>query len=490
LKGNHFFCFRVSFFSSLLIFAKTKQKFSKIFTMEQLLIDFGALCLIPPFIVIIIAMLTKRAIEPLIIGSFFGYCIVSYKHNHAGGNAEPIDAFTLFTDAITRALKDDSMVWIILVCGMYGAVIELLVRSGATMAFGNFITQYIKTKKQALLATWAVGGLMFLDDYMSALSVGNTMKNVTDRFGISRASLAYLVNTMSPPLCIIVPLSTWSIYIGKLIAKEMQQPETAWFDAYWNVIPFTFYGWAAVIVALFFALQWLPMTKSITDTTADTAETTAKEDISINPKARFYDFFIPLFAIVAATIFLSKEIDALKGIYIGLLFSIAYFWLRRLMTYDQIFVSGFEGFKSMLFALAILTFTYVLKDVGDRMGLTTYVIDSLRPIVSKAYLPVLVFLALSFISFTTASSWGLYLVAIPIVVPLANQLGANVWLCLGALVSCGGFGSNASLYSDCTVLTSNSCNINSVRHSTTQMPYALAALLLAAILFLVAGHIF
>lgn len=462
--------------------------------MEQT--TFGALCLLPPLVVIIVAILSKRAFEPLLIGSFVGYLII-----------DKANAFSLFTGAITKALKDDSMVWIILVCGMYGAVIELLVRSGATIAFGEYVSQFIKSKKQALLAVWAVGFFMFLDDYMSSLSVGNTMKSVTDKFKISRLKLAYLVNTTAVPVCVIVPLSTWSIYCGKIIAKELHVAENAWFDVYWNTIPYIFYAWTTIIIALLVIAELLPVPQSMAHTDEEAAPKTVEKGVT---KARFFDFFVPLLFIILATIFSDpsvfsgiynffttgklqiafSELDALKGIYIGLIFTIAYFWLRKLMTYEQLFEGGFDGFKSMIFALAILTVTYVLKDVGDKMGLTNYVIESIKPVVSKEYLAAVVFIALAFISYTTASSWGLYLVAIPIIVPLANALGANVWLCLGAVIGSGVFGSNASLYSDCTVLTSNSCEVNPVKHSMSQLPFALLSVVIATVLYVIMGQFF
>ena len=116
------------------------------------------------------------------------------------------------------------------------------------------------------------------------------------------------------------------------------------------------------------------------------------------------------------------------------------------MRFTDITDGIFEGFKSMVFALAILTMSYVLKRVGDEMGLTPYVIDAVKPILSKGLLPMMIFLSLSFISYTTASSWGLYAVAIPIVVPLAQALGANVWVSLAAVISSGAFGSHSSFY--------------------------------------------
>jgi Na+/H+ antiporter NhaC len=144
----------------------------------------------------------------------------------------------------------------------------------------------------------------------------------------------------------------------------------------------------------------------------------------------------------------------------------------------------------MIVALAILTMSYILKRVGDEMGLTPYVIESVKPVLSKNLLPMIVFLALSFISYTTASSWGLYAVALPIVVPLAQAVGADVWLSAAAVFSSGAFGSQASFFSDVTVLTSNSTECSNVRLSFAQFPYSLMAVAIAAVLFLFCGFCF
>jgi tetracycline resistance efflux pump len=200
-------------------------------------------------------------------------------------------------------------------------------------------------------------------------------------------------------------------------------------------------------------------------------------------------FFLPLVFLILATLVLGKngEPDALNGVLAGVCFTFFYYLFSRVMTFTAISDGIFEGFKSMVFALAILTMSYVLKKVGDEMGLTPYVIEAVRPFVSKGMLPMIVFLSLAFISYTTASSWGLYAVAIPIVVPLAQALGANVWVTLAAVVSSGAFGSQASFFSDVTVLTSSSTECNNMEVSYAALPYNLLAVLLASLGFLACG---
>jgi len=131
----------------------------------------------------------------------------------------------------------------------------------------------------------------------------------------------------------------------------------------------------------------------------------------------------------------------------------------------------------------------MLKEVGDKMGLTQYVISSVSPYVGKTFLPVIIFIALSVISFTTGSSWGLYVVAIPIVIPLAQSIDSNVLLNIGAIISAGVFGANACLYSDATILTSQSCETNNMQHGLTQLPLALLAFIVSCIVYVILGFL-
>ena len=144
----------------------------------------------------------------------------------------------------------------------------------------------------------------------------------------------------------------------------------------------------------------------------------------------------------------------------------------------------------MVFALALVVISYVLKDVGDQMGLTQYVIDGVHPIVSKELLPVIIFVSIGAISWATGSSWGVYAVVIPIVIPLAQTLGSNVLVNIGAVVSAGVFGANACLYSDATILTAQSTDTNNLDHALSQLPYALLAFGISAVIYVGMGYAF
>jgi Na+/H+ antiporter NhaC len=155
-----------------------------------------------------------------------------------------------------------------------------------------------------------------------------------------------------------------------------------------------------------------------------------------------------------------------------------------MMPYAVLSQQALEGFKEMLLPLAILSLSFLLKAIGDKMGLTPYVISEVKNHFPAYILPAGIFLMLSFISYTTCSSWGLYAVALPIVIPLSAAMNIHPYLMVGAVLSAGVFGSNASFFSDCTVLTSASTECAANEHSFSQLPYALLALSLAALLYL------
>jgi tetracycline resistance efflux pump len=262
-------------------------------------------------------------------------------------------------------------------------------------------------------------------------------------------------------------------------------------------IPYMFYPIVSVIIALLLALGKFPLLGSLQTAEEKALRLGNNKNISNNflaentnttaASAKSVYFFLPLIFLISATLYLEK--DALKGVLAGILFTFSYYLLAKVMTFTQLSDGIFDGFKSMVYALAILTMSYVLKRVGDEMGLTPFVIESAKPLLSKAFLPMLVFLVLSFISYTTASSWGLYAVAIPIVIPLAQAVGANVWLSVAAVFSCGGFGSQASFFSDVTVLTAESTECDNMELSFAALPYNFIALCIASLLFLIFGFL-
>ena len=448
---------------------------------------FGVWSLVPPAVVVVVALKTRRAFEPLVVGCLAGYLMIDWRA--FPGN---------FLDGLLKTFQDESLVWVLVVCALYGSIIQLMVNSGGIRAFGDWMLRWLTTPRRALVGSWLVGVGVFMDDYLSALVVGNTMKRVTDRLRMPREMLAFLVNSTAAAVCVIIPATTWSLYVGKLYESSGLVPKGQGFSAYLHTIPFTFYGLSVVAIAGLVAAGVMPavgrMRRAVervdqggplAPAGSESFANTVTMPDSVSGRPRY--FVVPL--ILALGITIGTGIDALKGVAFALAITAAYYVVSRVMTYDRVFGSFWEGARGMLFTLAVLVMSYVLKAVGDQMGMTQFLVDAMRAHASREVLPALIFLALGLVSFATGSSWGVYAVAVPIVVALIGSLGIHPWLSLGAVVSAGTFGSHACFYSDASVLSATSTECNNVEHGLTQLPYAALAFGLSAIGYLAAGYL-
>lgn len=451
---------------------------------------FGAWSLVPPAVVVGVALRTRRAFEPLLAGCLVGYLMIDWRR--FPGN---------FLDSLLKTFQDESLVWVIVVCTLYGSLIQLMVASGGIGAFGDYLLRFLTTRRRTLLGAWALGVVIVVDDYLSALAVSSIMKRVTDTFRVPRELLAMLVNSTAAPVCVIIPLSTWSLYVGKLLEDAKLSPVGQGNWLYIRTIPFNFYPIFVVIIAGLVAAGVIPavgrMGRAVRRAEASdgpAALVPAGSEPFANRlllpagamgKSRY--FVVPFLVLIGVT--LATGLDALKGAAVAVAFTVAWFAATRVLRYDQAIESVWEGARGMLFTLAVLVMSYVLKNVGDAMGLTQYIVDGLRASANPRALPALIFLSLGLVSFATGSSWGVYAVAVPIVVALTAALGLSPWASLGAVVGAGTFGSHACFYSDAAVLTATGTECNNIEHGLTQLPYALLAFGLGTVGYLAVGYL-
>ncbi len=447
---------------------------------------YGWLCLIPTLVVLLIALKTHKTFEALLGVSVVGMVLLLRE-----------SFFTEFTVTLTKVMIDPTIGWIILVCGLFGSLIQLLVKTGGTHAFAHWLARFIDTPRKALLMTWLLGLVIFIDDYLNALTVGNSMKKLTDQFRIPREMLAYVVDSTAAPICVLIPLSTWSIYVSGLLETTGAAATGEGLVAYISAIPYMAYGWLAVLIVPLVIMRVVPglgaMKKAELrvaaggalapeNSPADAEEATETRESSI------WDFFLPIIVLIGVTIL--ADIDALQGV----VASIAFIWLyqtliRRKLNWVQALEESFTGFKHMIYALAIIIMSFVLKEVNEGLGLTAFVIEGVLPIMNKAWLPAIAFLTLSAITFATGSFWGVYASALPIIIPLSQQMGVDPNLAIGAVISAGAFGSHACFYGDATVLSASATGCNNMVHALSQLPYALLAALLSTGVFVVLGMV-
>ncbi len=441
--------------------------------------EFGILSLVPPFIVVLFGIITRRSLESLFIGCIVGSIMLDWKQ--FPGN---------FLSLLSETMANPSLIWVILVCGIYGMLIQLIVASGSALAFGQYLLRFIKTRKSALMTTWFTGFFVFPDDYLSALSTGVSMRNITDKFDISRPLLAYFVNTTAAPVCAIIPLSTWGVFTSKLLEDNKLVPVGEGLWGFAATIPYNFYALTALAVSFFVAVGIIPVFGKMKASELTVSATDASEERNLSRplNVKPVDFIFPMFVLIGGTLLLKG--DALQGAALAFILTIAWYFFRKVMSYNHISDQALSGFKEMILPLAILSLSFFLKTIGDKMGLTPYVIAEVKENFPPFLLPASLFVLLAFISYTTCSSWGLYTVALPIVIPLSIALNINPFLMVGSVLSAGVFGSNASFFSDCTILTASSTECSPTTHSFTQLPYALIAFLIATLSFAIGFWIF
>jgi tetracycline resistance efflux pump len=451
-----------------------------------------ALSLIPPAVVLILAVMLRRPILALVLGAISGLLLLS-----------PSEALNNFSEISLKVMQDETIGWLILVCGSFGALIALLVRTGGALAFGRAALTLAKGRRSSLLMTFALGVVIFVDDYLNALTVGETMKRVTDRFRISREMLAYVVDSTAAPICVLVPLSTWAVFFGGLLENNDIAATGQGISVYIQAIPYMLYAWFAVILVVLVAAGVVPaigpMRKA--EIAARHGSAGAMHVGELSPEhnysmksleeefegadkegGKLYNFLVPLLMLIGFTIYF--DIDVWMGMLATLAITVPFYLLQRLMPLSEMLDQMVDGFKTMLPAIGIVIAAFIFKDVCDQLMLPQYVVESLKPYMSPQMLPAMVFLAMAVLAFATGSSWGIFAVTIPIVMPLAYALQADIPLTIGALLSASAFGSQACFYSDSTVLAAQGSGCNLISHAVTQLPYTLIAAGLAFVGFI------
>ncbi len=481
--------------------------------------------LVPAFTVLGIAIITRKALEPLIIGCAVGFILLAMH----GGSEEyfpegkgmifPLNMFDGMFSSISRDAHDQGLIWVILVCILYGAFVQMLVASGGINAVGAYSANHVKNKKQSLIMTYFLSFFFFLDDYLSALSIGNTMRPITDKFGVSRDKLALVLTFVCVPLTIIFPISTWTIFYGsQLTAIEggilngAGKAITSPIEAFLYTIPYNFSAWISLILGALVVFQLIPDSKAIKEAEAN-VNLVDLELLNIKKKARkegkLVYFVLPLFVLIFCTIFpypydmdywgsftfstefIFGSIDAFRGIATACVATYLYYMVFGVIKFNKISSNFVKGMESITFVLTVLGFTYLLKDVQNALGFNEFVTAHLQGIgwLNAATLPFVIFTLVSWICWSTGSNWGIYAILVPTAALLSHSLGANFWLTQGALASGTVWGASACFFSDNRVLTSQACKIDMMKHGISQFPYQLAIFVLSAMAYLLVGFI-
>jgi len=429
------------------------------------------LVLLPALITVVTAIFSRRPIESLLAGVFVGLLML-----------EPAAALSNFSSILLEVMMNETIAWVIIVCGLMGSLITLLMRVGAASAFSRTLSSKAQNSTSALLYTWLLGLVVFIDDYLNALAVGSSMRKVTDKFKVSREMLAYVVDSTAAPICVLVPVSTWAVFYAGLFVDAGYAESGQGMALYISAIPYMVYPIAAMLLVPLVAVGIVPalgMMKSAeqraTEGSAPLPIDEGEEEslVDTEDRVRIYHFVLPILALLGFSIW--YDLDVQIGVIMSVAVTIILFGAQRLMAWTQMFDAVIDGIKIMLPALTMVVMAFVFNEVNDMLGLATYVIENVAPLMTPLMFPALTFLTIALISFATGSSWGVFAIAIPIILPLAESVGVSIPLAIGALVSASAFGSHACFYSDATVLAAQGSGCDVMDHALTQIPYALIA---------------
>ena len=444
--------------------------------------------LVPPLVAIVLALITKEVYSSLFIGILVGglfYSGFSFEGtvNH------------IFQNGFIGVLSDSYNVGILVFLVILGAMVSMMNKAGGSAAFGRWAATHIKSRVGAQLATILLGCLIFIDDYFNCLTVGSVMRPVTDKHKVSRAKLAYLIDATAAPVCIIAPISSWAAAVTGFVEGADG------FSLFIRAIPYNFYAWAALIIVLLVILRVIPpigRMKKADDRVKNGGPIappgSEKIDIRGNSSdvcidGKIADFLLPIACLVLATIF--SGVDMQKGVIITLGFMFVLYVARGLMSAEEFADTCIEGLKNMLLPLILMVLAFLFSYASSRIQFTETIIQGVLPAMSKIpqLMPLIIFIILGITEFITGTNWGLYIIALPIVIPLSQAVGVNPVLSVSAVLSAGVFGSHICFYSDATIISSSACGCDNFEHGLSQMPYGFIGAGISMILFTIAGFL-
>ena len=469
--------------------------------------------LLPPILAIGLALITKEVHSSLFAGIVVGALMYTKGNFHA-----TLD--TILQDGFLASLSDSGNMGIIMFLVILGVIVAMINKAGGSAAYGKWAVKTIKTRKGALLATFGLGCLIFIDDYFNCLTVGSVMRPVTDTHHVSRAKLAYIIDATAAPICMIAPISSWAAAVSGYVKGYNG------LALFIRSIPFNFYSLMTIVMILVLTIgefDYGPMRTHEYNavhhndlyTTADRPYKNADEQLSDDSNGRVADLIIPVIILIIACVMGmiytggffdgASFVDAFAnstaslGLSMGsgaaLVLIVIYFLIRRTMSFTELMNCIPEGFQAMVPPILILTFAWTLSKMTGLMGAADFVAGVMKSTAGgfQLFLPAIIFAVACGLGFATGTSWGTFGILIPIVVALYPSSGSNAALpqmlviSISACCAGGVCGDHCSPISDTTIMASTGAQCNHINHVNTQLPYALTAVACSFVGYIIAG---
>ena len=469
--------------------------------------------LVPPIIAIGLALITKEVFSSLFAGILVGALFAS---NYSFSGTLDI----IVADGLSTAVADSAGIFVFLV--ILGILVSMVNKSGGTAAFGRWAKTHVKTKVGAMLATFALGVLIFVDDYFNCLTVGAVMTPVTDSHKISRAKLAYIIDATAAPICMIAPVSSWAAAVSGTLNDCGVDTGLSSFQLFVNAIPFNFYSLLTIVFIITIVVLGFDYGKmsgfeikaekegnlgAIDDDKAEESEST---------HGIVLDLVLPIVVLIVSCVvglmyvggFFDKGgdcylnfVDAFGstdayvalpwGGLIALVFAFIYYLCRKCFSFKVATECIPQGFIAMVPAITILTLATALKNVTGLLGSDSFIETVMAGVPEALYgiFPALIFVVACVLAFATGTSWGTFGILIPIVVTIFGKGDPLFYVGISACLAGAVCGDHCSPISDTTIMASAGARCNHVDHVSTQLPYAITVAGISFVSFLFAGFV-
>lgn len=459
--------------------------------------------LFPPVVAIGLALITKEVYSSLFIGLVVGGLFV--------GKFSPLASMdAIINDGMITAVTGQAGIFIFLV--LLGIMVALINKAGGSAAFGKWAQKHIKSRTGAQLATFALGVLIFIDDYFNCLTVGAVMRPITDSHRISRAKLSYLIDATAAPICMIAPISSWAAAVSSY-AQDGQG-----IKLFCMAIPYNYYSLLTLIFIIAISVMKLdygPMKRYehnaiFNDDLFTDGENTQSIDNDYNPNGKLIDLVLPVVVLIGLCVFslvyvggifdglgfidAFSNTDATVGLpwgaAIALVFTIIYLIARKVISFKDAMAAVPQGFIAMVAPILILTLATSLKNMTSSLDAADFVGGAMANAggLSK-FLPAIIFLVAVFISFSTGTSWGTFGILIPIIMAVFKATDPLFVIGMSACLAGSVCGDHCSPISDTTIMSSAGAQVDHLNHVKTQLPYVITVAAVSFVSYIIAGFV-
>ena len=473
--------------------------------------------LLPPIVAIVLALISKEVYSSLFLGCLVGALLYT--------QFAPWDTIVTLVGAdygIISVLADGGNMGIIVFLVTLGIMVDLMNKGGGSEAFGRWAKKTVHTRCGAQLLTMLLGVLIFVDDYFNCLTVGAVMRPVTESHKISRAKLAYVIDSTAAPVCMIAPVSSWAAAVSGYV----QSPSINGIELFLKQIPWNYYCLLTLLMIVIISVLNIDYGSMLTHE----YNAQVKDDLFTTPERPFagaddyeapskgkssvLDLLVPVIVLIAVCIislvysggyfdggmtfmeaFSAAEAGpalAIGGL-IGCVFTFVYFWLRGAIGFEKSMESVPQGFIQMIAPILILTFAWTLCSfTRNAMYSADFVSNAMANVGDlRMFLPAIIFIIGAAIGFATGTSWGTIGIMAPIVVSVFNYDAEPILCTIGLAAACSGgvMGDHCSPISDTTIMASAGAHCYHLNHVFTQIPYALTVAGVSFVSFILAGLI-